>query len=187
MHVPKLVVRYACGLATVFALGLFSATACAQPSSSAGSTVEGTWYLALDAEPFGLPPGTNLPGLAQFHADGTMTLLDAGDLGAAPFPTRDTMQLGDWTRRGGQIRTSTLFLQIDEESGQALGWNRVRLRLRMPQGDTMHGVVNVSFLACNPATPFPVFFCPDPVANQQEFGPLPPVDIAVILRRLPRP
>jgi hypothetical protein len=149
--------------------------------------VQGTWYLALDAEPFGLPPGTNLPGLAQFHTDHTMTLLDAGDLAAVPFPTRDTTQMGNWSTRRGQVLTMTLFLQVDGATNQALGWNMVQLQLGRPHGNVMEGVVNVSFLACDPNTPFAVFFCPSPVEFLHEFEPLPPADIPVSLTRLPSP
>lgn len=171
-----------------FSIALLSSLAFAQSRPAAGgNTVVGTWYLALDAEPFGLPPGTNLPGLAQFHSDRTMTLVDAGDLGAAPFPTRDTAQLGNWTRHRGQVQTRTLFLQIDGETGQALGWNRVELSLSMPHGNVMEGHADVYFLACDQEAPFPVFFCSNPVESLSDFELVPPDNIPITLTRIPSP
>lgn len=172
--------------ATVFVL--FSASGFAEPPKLAdGNTVHGTWYLALDAEPFGLPPGTNLPGLLQLHEDGTMITLDLGDLGADPFPTRDTAALGSWSRDRGQVQTRSLFLQIDGESGNALGWNKVELQLSFPDGSVMEGHANVSFLPCDQGTPFPTFFCPSPVMFLDEFEAVPPQNIPIVLTRLPSP
>ena len=45
-----------------------------------GASPTGTWYLALDATPFGLPGG-NLPVLVSFHRHGTFNISDGGDFG----------------------------------------------------------------------------------------------------------
>ncbi|HKJ19012.1 MAG TPA: hypothetical protein VJ984_16785 [Xanthomonadales bacterium] len=148
--------------------------------------IEGTWYLELNAEAFDLPPGSTLPGLVQFHSDRTLTILDAGDLGTAPFPTTDTSQMGHWTRRDGQVRTLTLFLQRNL-TNEDVGWNKVEIELTRPRENLMEGLVNVSYLSCDTEAPFSVFFCPVPVEEINAFEPLPPENIPVSLTRLPRP
>ncbi|MCB1684243.1 MAG: hypothetical protein R3E82_16170 [Pseudomonadales bacterium] len=62
----------------------------------------GIWYLALDAEPYGLPPDTVLPGLVMVNRGGTALFADGGDFGGFPFAGRDSNQFSTWrfTRDG---------------------------------------------------------------------------------------
>lgn len=166
------------------AMCAFGTVRAENPAAQGGIT--GTWYLALNAEVFDLPPGSTLPGLVQFHTDRTLTIVDAGDLGTAPFPTKDTAQMGHWSRERGRIHTLTLFLQQNESNGD-VGWNKVEIELSRPTGDVMEGWATVSYLGCNTEVPFPVFFCPDPVDNILDFDVVPPSNIPVRLTRLPAP
>jgi hypothetical protein len=151
----------------------------------AHSRIVGSWYLALDAEPYGLPSGANLPGLAQFNADRTLRIVDAGDFGGPPFGTGDTAQVGSWIVSGrGRIEATTLFLQADAISGGVLAWFRVQFSLRLDGNDSATGTVNVSLLECDKSAPLPVFACPDPIARAGDFMALPPVDVPVALKRV---
>ncbi len=144
----------------------------------------GTWYLALDSEPFGLPPGTIFPGLAIIGHNGTFQIVDGGDFGGAPFPTRDSAQFGSWRRRGSNIEAVTLFLQGDAITGDVVAWQRVELLLTPDGSDGLVGTVNVFGLACNLPAPFPVFGCPDPIDSASAFVAVPPFDVGVELKRL---
>jgi hypothetical protein len=151
----------------------------------ANSRIVGTWYLALDAEPYGLPPGASLPGLAQFHADRTLQIVDAGDFGGPPFPTRDTTQVGSWRISGrGRIEATTLFLQGDAMGGGILAWARVDLSLRLTGRDLVTGTVNFSALECDQSAPLPIFACPDPIDRAGDFVAMPPSDVPVALKRV---
>lgn len=149
------------------------------------STPKGAWYLALDAEPYGLPPGTTLPGLAVFHRDKSFRIVDGGDFGGAPFGTADTPQVGSWRRRNGRIEATGLFLQADAATGEVLSWLRVEFLLEEDGSKRLAGTVNVFALPCGDPAPFPVFGCPDPIAAAGDFVPVPPTDVPVRLRRVP--
>ena len=147
----------------------------------------GTWYLALDAEPFGLPPGVSLPGLMTIHSDGTVLLADGGDFGGFPFMSRDSSQFGAWRyTRKGSLKVVTLFLQADAISGDVSRWQRVQLSLRFADRHTLIGTVNVLGLDCMGPAIAGAFNCPDPIAGAGQFIPNPgePVDVPVTLRRL---
>ncbi len=155
-----------------------------QRSDAAAHRVPGTWYLALDAAPFGLPPGTNLPGLAQFHSDRTFRIVDGGDFGGLPFMAVDSTMVGVWRPLGGgRILAVGLFLQGDAMSGEVQSWQRVELELEAQGRNSLRGKVNVYALPCDLPAPFPVFGCPSPVAGDG-FQALPPFDIPVALERL---
>lgn len=148
-----------------------------------GKVVWGTWVLALDATPFGIPGGT-LPGLFTFHRDGTFTGTDGGDLGSFPFTTTDTAQQGVWVRTGGQIKGISLFLRKDETTGDLEGWHRARFTLQLSgDGDRLSGVAEEDVLACSPSgpTPFKLLNCPDPVTGTFTLSPFP---IPIEFRRL---
>jgi hypothetical protein len=63
----------------------------------------------------------------------------------------------------------------------------VEIALSLPQGNAMEGYANVFFLACDQESPFPVFFCPSPVEDLEDFEVLPPENIPISLTRLPSP
>lgn len=153
-------------------------------SPSPASAQTGTWYLALDAEPFGLPPGANLPGMATFHRDKTFLIEDGGDFGGLPFETQDSAQIGSWRKTGGGVEAVSLFLQGDALNGEVQGWQKVHLLLEFNGKGKLVGTVNVFTLACDEAMPFPVFGCPDPIESASEFEALPPFDVPVRLSRL---
>jgi hypothetical protein len=144
----------------------------------------GTWYLALDAQPYTGIPGINLPGLVSLHSDRTMQIVDGGDFGGLPFATRDTTQLGSWDYGRSGIRAVTLFLQADGGTGDVRAWFRVSMELRFKDANTLEGKVNVAKLDCLGPAPFPVFNCPDPIEHAGDFQPDGPPDVPVILRRL---
>ena len=151
----------------------------------ANSRIVGAWYLALDAEPYGLPPGTSLPGLVQFHADRTLLIVDGGDFGGPPFATRETAQVGSWrVSRRGRIEAATLFLQADATSGGILAWVKVDLSLRLQSRNVVSGTVNVSALECDQTAPLPIFACPDPIDGAGAFMAMPPFDVPVVLKRV---
>ena len=145
----------------------------------------GTWYLALDAEPFGLPEGMSLAGLASFHKNKSFTVIDGGDFGGAPFETVHTAQMGSWRRRNGKIEAVSLFIQADGKTGAVQSWQKVHFVLEPAGPNRLVGSVNVFELTCDGPAPFPVFGCPDPIASAADFTPLPPFDIPITLRRLP--
>ena len=148
----------------------------------------GAWYLALDSEPFGLPPGFPLSGLAVFNRDGTLQILDAGDFGQATFTnTRNSVQFGAWrVVHKSQVIGTTLFLEADLGTGEVLRWNKVRIVLaRGADRDVVAGTVNVSVLECSNLLPLPTALtCPDPTDPSRAFTELPPADIPVTFRRL---
>jgi hypothetical protein len=150
-----------------------------------GGWPPGTWYLALDAEPFGLPPGTNLPGMMTFHRDRTVQIADGGDFGGLPFATRDTAQFGTWRRWRGGVEVVSLFLQADAMTGTVLSWQKVHMQLNWANRHKLVGKVNVYALPCDGSAPFPVFNCSDPIASAKQFTALPPADIPITLKRLP--
>ena len=150
-------------------------------ASDGGWRVPGTYYLALDAGPFGLPPGLSLPGMLTLHRDRTAIIVDGGDFGGLPFDARDTAQLGSW-RYSWQV--VLLFLTADSATGDVRSWQRVHITLRRINRRTMEGEVNVFELPCDGPAPFPVFNCPDPIENADAFTPASPPDVPVPLRRL---
>ncbi|MDJ0911887.1 MAG: hypothetical protein QNI99_22075 [Woeseiaceae bacterium] len=167
---------------------VLAATASLTPADAlagdGGWRVPGTYYLALDAEPFGLPPGLSLPGMLTLHGDRTAIIVDGGDFGGLPFDARDTAQLGSWryTLEGAQV--VLLFLTADGATGDVRSWQRVHIALRQTNRRTMVGEVNVFQLACDGPAPFPIFNCPDPIENADAFTPASPPDVPVTLRRL---
>ena len=173
---PKLVV--------LLALGVIPAIAVSAPAAPAIGPV-GAWYLALDSEPFGLPPGTTLSGLASFQFGGTFQFVDAGDFGGEPFFLEDSPQVGTW-RRGaaGSIVARSLFLQADASNGEMKAWNRVEIVLHPRGHNRMRGHVNVFSLDCDLPAPFGVFACPDPIANEASFEPASPPDVPIEFTRL---
>lgn len=144
----------------------------------------GAWYVALDAEPYGLPPGSTLAGLATFHRGKGFQLVDGGDLGGLPFDTRHTAQFGSWRRTEGGVDAVSLFLQGDTITGEIRSWVKVHFSLVFDGPRTLEGNVNVFELPCSGPAPFPVFGCPDPIASAKEFIALPPFDVPIRLRRL---
>ena len=145
----------------------------------------GTWYVALDTEPFGLPPGTNLAALATFHRDKTFLIEDGGDFGGLPFGTVDTAQIGSWRWRGGHVEAVSLSLHGDAITGEVLSWQKAHFVL-VPDGpNRLVATVNVFELPCDLPAPFPAFGCPDPIASAADFVPVPPFDLPVLLKRLP--
>ena len=148
----------------------------------------GTWYLALDTQPFGLPPGLPLAGIAQFHSDGTYQFQDAGDFGQATFlNTRHSYQFGSWRpTRGGKVIGTALFMEAELASGELLNWQKVRIVLnRTDERDVVSGKVTVSILPCSNMLPVPTAFtCPDPVQSAGDFVEMPPVEIPVTFRRI---
>ncbi len=154
----------------------------------AGNWPTGTWYLALDTEVYGLPPGFPLSGMAQIHRDGTMTLVDGGDFGQADFlNTRNLPQFGSWRRKGsGVIEATTLYLEADAANGEVLRWIRVEFEFWRDGAGVTLGTVNTSMLPCAPALPPPSpLTCPDPIENADLFvGVGDPPDVPVTLKRL---
>ena len=147
----------------------------------------GAWYLALDAQPYGLPPGVVLPGMVAIDGDGTVLIADGGDFGGFPFASRDSNQFGSWRyTRGGSIRIVTLFLQADAISGDVGRWQKVQLQLRFEGRNVLVGTVNVLTLDCTGPAPAGVFNCPNPVASADRFAPAPgePLDVPVRLERI---
>jgi hypothetical protein len=142
-------------------------------ASSSGQVVWGTWAIAVDATPFGIPGGF-LPGLTTFHQDGTLIATDGCDIGSFPFSTTDTTQQGVWVRRGEQILATTLFLRKDETTGEIEGWHRIRFTLQFgADGDHLFGLADEDVLECDPGgpTPFKLFNCPDPVTGVYTLSP----------------
>lgn len=144
----------------------------------------GSWYLALSAEPFGLPPGSNLAGLATFHRDRTFLIQDAGDFGGLPFGTVDSAQIGSWRRKGGRVEAVSLFLHADAVTGDVLSWQKVHFVIVADGRDRMVATANVFELPCDLPAPFPAFGCPDPIESAADFTPVPPFDLPVVLKRL---
>lgn len=179
-------------LALALSLGLACTVASADPSTKYSSArfdwISGAWYLALDSEPYGVPPGYPLGGLAVFNADGTFQVLDAGDFGQATFTnTQHTTQLGAWRKvRYNKVIGTTLFLEADLASGEVLRWNKVRFTLRPTRDrDVVTGTVNVLILDCSNLLPLPTALtCPDPTNPANTFTEVPPADIPVTLTRV---
>ena len=142
----------------------------------------GTWYLALDATPYGLE-GLSLAGLMSLHADRTVLISDGGDFGGVPLNTRDSAQFGSWRYAGGYIKIVTLFLQADS-AGDVRYWSRVQIKLKAKDRNTLTGTVNVYRLACDVPAPFAVFSCPDPIESAEAFTRTDLPDVPVTFRRL---
>jgi hypothetical protein len=158
-----------------------------------GSGIVGTWYLALDTTPYGLP-GLALSGLVTFHEDGTMLVVDAGDFGQATFlGTKHSPQFGTWTtvhdrqgcRPGRRVAATTLFLEADL-AGELRKWYRIEFDLVVDRsGERVTGEVNIYFLPCGNGIPAPSpLTCPDPIENADLFQLEAPGAIPVTLRRL---
>jgi len=161
---------------------------------SAKRAVVGSWYLALDVGPFDPNlAGFSLASLAQFHADRTFTIVDAGDFGAESFlPTVASPQYGAWRIEGRhgdpdgrRITGTSLFLEGDSENGEVFGWNKVLFTIRVIDGDRLEGSANVLFLPCDRTLPAPSpLTCPDPIANAHAFMPASPPDVPITLTRI---
>jgi hypothetical protein len=160
---------------------------CSHPS------VAGTWYLALDTTPFGIQ-GLALSGLATFHDDGTVLIIDAGDFGQATFLNKQhSVQMGAWRcirgrdipRNVRKVVASTLFLEADLD-GEVEAWYRVELELTMSgDGQELKGFVTTLKLPCDVAPPIPTpLTCPDPIENADLFEIDGPPNVPVTLRRL---
>lgn len=147
--------------------------------------IVGTWSLALDAGPFGIP-GFALSGLATFHRDGTLIFADAGDAGS--LGTLDSNQFGAWERTADGIVARALLLQAAPDTGEPFRWLRTTFRLhRGDSGDHMVGVTNIESLNCESLGLPAALTCPDPVARGDEFVPIPPFDIGIEFHRLTLP
>ena len=148
-----------------------------------GNNPAGAYTLALDAAPYGLPPGTMQPGLLMINADRTAQILDGGDFGGLPFNMRDSNQFGAWYRSRGHINIVTLFLQADAV-GDLQYWYRVHIKVKPVARDTLGGIVNVFQLKCTLPAPFAAFSCPDTIENAGDFVPVDgPSDVPVTFRR----
>jgi hypothetical protein len=158
------------------------------PAARDGQGLVGTWYLALDSVPFGLPPGFPLSGLMQFQQSGTYQILDGGDFGQATFTnTQNSQQFGAWRRdRNGSFVGTALFLEADLPTGEVLRWVRTQFLLATtPDADVIEGIVNIATLECGNQLPLPTpLTCPDPIASADQFVLVPPADIPLTLRRL---
>ena len=178
-----------CQAMTFAVLGsaILMGTAKADHRNGAGWLV-GTWYLALDSTPFGVPPGYPLGGLVMFNGDGTYQLQDAGDFGQATFVgKRHSYQFGAWKRVGrGRIVGTALFLEAELTTGEVERWQKVTIELQRTRSwSTLEGTVNVSILECPNLLPLPTALsCPDPVKHAADFVPLPPENVAIKLRRI---
>ena len=153
-----------------------------------GHWIVGTWYLALDTVPFGLPPGFPLNGLAIFNSDGTFQFQDGGDFGQATFlNTQHTTQFGAWRRavRRGAVGAA-LFFEADLPTGEVLRWLKTDIKLhRTRDRDVVTGIVNVSRLDCPNMLPLPTpLTCPDPIKSAGDFVVVPPTEVPITLRRL---
>ena len=142
----------------------------------------GTWYLALDATPYGLA-GLSLPGMVTLHADRTVLISDAGDFGGLPFGTADSPQFGGWRYTGSGIKIVTLFLKADLV-GDVEAWYRVEIDVRRKGRNKLKGVVNVYRRDCDLQAPFAAFSCPNPIEKAGEFIPADLPDVPVTLYRL---
>lgn len=164
------------------------ANAGASQGVSRGTWIVGTWYLALDSQPFGLPPGFPLSGMAIFNQDGSYEFEDGGDFGQATFlNTRNLTQFGAWRVNGrGQIKGTALSLEADLSTGEVLRWARVEVTLeRTDDRNVVTGSINVSTLECANMLPVPTpLTCPDPIESAGDFVPAPPNDVPLTLRRL---
>jgi hypothetical protein len=163
------------GVAVIVLAATSDRPAASPAGNRAGKVVWGTWVLALDSAPFGIPGGF-LAGLFTIHRDGTFTTTDGGDLGSFPFTTTDTAQQGVWVQRGRRIQGTSLFLRQDEITGQVEGWHRVRFTHELSgDGDQLSGVAEEDVLACDPSgpTPFKLLNCPDPITGTFSLSPFP--------------
>jgi hypothetical protein len=139
---------------------------------SNGASFPGTWFLELDAEPFGLPPGIALPAFLTIHADGTLLIFDAGDFGAVPINLVQSPQFGTWSRAGHRsIVATTLFFAGDPFTRDTTLIKRVRLLIGFAGNDfdRLTGVAEtVEQIEC-PLGPLPSFLnCPNPITAPDE-------------------
>jgi hypothetical protein len=148
-----------------------------------GDRPTGTWYLAMETGPFGLP-GFTFAGLAIFNRDNTFLIEDGGDFGGLPFGTVDGVQFGSWRRTGGYVEAVSLFLRGDAITGAVQSWQKAHLVLLFDGPDRLVGTANVFELPCDLPAPFPVLGCPDPIASATDFVAVPPFDIPIVLKRL---
>lgn len=173
--------------AVVTAIGLTSLPTFTARAQNNGAVLWGTWYLALDTTPFGIPGGT-LPTLASFHRDGTYNLSDGGDFSGAPFGTLNSPQYGSWVAaRGGGFEATSLFLEADGATGVVLNITKVHLTLWFDSNDhdSLSGVANVEVVPCAAPGPPPdsmTLNCPNPVTTAGLPGG--PPDIPIQLTRL---
>jgi len=178
------------GLVLALSLTVLTAANVAQADDdrSHGKSIVGTWYLALDTVPFGLPPGFPLSGLAIFNRDGTYQLQDGGDFGQATFiNTQNSIQFGAWRKgRRGTVIGTALFLEADLPTGEVLRWQKVDIVLdKIRDRNVVTGSVTVSILECSNMLPIPTpLTCPDPIESAGDFVVMPPSDISITLKRL---
>jgi hypothetical protein len=148
-------------------------------------TPVGTWSLSLDAGSFNpVFAGLALTGVATFHRDKTLTIVDAGDNGS--LGTLDVPQMGVWRRDGNGLRARALIISMNPATGEPLLWQRTTFDLQPLAGsDHMTGVLNVEILPCASSPPVPgALLCPDPVLESDAFVPSGPADVPVEFRRL---
>jgi hypothetical protein len=178
------------GVCLAFLCAIVAATniARADDDRNRGNWIVGTWYLALSSEPFGLPPGLPLSGLAIFNRDGTFQFLDGGDFGQATFlNTQNSHQFGAWRiGRHGKVIGTALSFEADLLTGEVLRWAKANIVLhRTDDRDVVSGSVNVSILECSNMLPIPTpLTCPDPIESADAFVVVPPTDIPLTFRRL---
>ena len=160
----------------------------AEDGEGTGNWLVGTWSLALDSVPFGLPPGFPLRGLAIFNRDGIYQFQDAGDFGQASFlNTQNSTQYGAWSRGAhGTVIATALSLEADLATGELLRWAKVALVLeKSDERDVVTGTVTVSILECDNLLPLPTALsCPDPIDSADDFVIVPPTEIPLTLKRL---
>jgi hypothetical protein len=153
-----------------------------------GHWIVGAWYLALDTEPFGLPPGTPpLSGLAIFNADGTLQFADAGDFGQMGFTGKHLTQYGSWRRAPrNTVVAVTLFLEANNVTAEVERWTRARFRFRRTDHrDVVAGLaVEISNLECDLPVPLSAISCPDPIEHADDFVVSAPPDVPILLRRI---
>ncbi len=177
-------------LAVTLGLLFLTAIPAVSERTPAGRAPVGTWYLALDTTPFGIP-GEFLSGMATFHSDGTFLIVDAGDFGQPGFTGKHLPQFGSWESspsvrsRGAILHGTSLFLEADL-GGEVLNWQRVKFELTLSRdGSVMTGTADVTLLACDDMLPLPsALRCSNPIANASQFLPAAPAPLPVTFTRL---
>jgi len=125
----------------------------------------GTWYVALDTTPYGLPGGA-LPALLTIHRDGTWILYDGLDFGGIPIGLVQSPMFGAWTWKGDAFEATTLYFAGDPALGETSLISRGRFRFRLEDGRLV-GTVNGDLLLCPAAgpTPFVTLNCPNAITS----------------------
>jgi hypothetical protein len=152
-----------------------------------GHWIVGTWYLQLDSEPYGLPPGFPLSRIAIFTSDGTYQGQDAGDFGNPNFTPQQSTQYGAWqTSEGNTVILTTLSFQAELYTGDVTLWGRGQFEFhRTDDPDFVSGHVTGAILFCDDSLPVPTpLACPNPIESADELIVIPPFDIPITLTRL---